>query len=299
MPFPKVLEEDITIITADNRKLSAKWWPGTKSSEYSVVFLSGLGAPQKYLRWFASYLNAQGWGVLTFDYRGIGASQDAQLDSMVTFDDWVNLDIPAAIAEVKRRTRAKFLGVIAHSIGGQLLGQSPACQFVDGALFIASQRAIPRLFKWKARLRFYYSHTLFPILIRIFGYVPISKFTVSQKCPGKVLLQVIKWGKKGVMTNARGVNVEPRFADYERPLIMITISDDDYYASPASVKALAKLYVRANIRHEIITPHEYGLKSMGHFGFFHPRSPKKLWFQVEEWLKQLVFEADLTKSRSI
>ncbi|MFM6517834.1 MAG: alpha/beta fold hydrolase, partial [Microcystis panniformis] len=97
-----------------------------------------MAAPQGYLRWFAAYLAAQGWGVLTFDYRGIGTSKDEQFDSTVTIDDWVNLDIPAAVSEVKRRTKTQFLAVIAHSVGGQLLGQSPVRQDIDGALFISS-----------------------------------------------------------------------------------------------------------------------------------------------------------------
>lgn len=108
----------------------------------------------------------------------------------------------------------------------------------------------------------------------------------------------MRWGRTGLLTDANGVNVEPRFADYKSPLITITISDDDYYASAASVEALARLYVGATVRHEIISPQNYGIESIGHFGFFHRRAPQMLWSQAEEWLRQLVVEADLTKSRS-
>ncbi|AFY47235.1 putative alpha/beta hydrolase [Nostoc sp. PCC 7524] len=291
MPLLRASEENFTIVTSDNRKLSARWWSGAEASERSVVFLSAFAAPQIYLRWFAAYLAAQGWGVLTFDYRGIGGSKDAgvELDSQTTFDDWVNLDIPAAIAEVRQRTKTKFLGVIAHSIGGQLLGQSLACKSIDGALFISSQRLMPELFKGKARLRIHYAYTLFPVFIQIFGHLPISKFTLPQECPKQILLQGIRWGQSGLITDASGVNIESRFAEYKRPLIMITISDDDYYASPASVEALAKLYAGAKIRHKIITPQDYGLEKIGHFGFFNRHVPKELWCQAEEWLRELIY----------
>lgn len=192
-------EENITIVAADGRNLSARWWSGTKASEHSVIFLPAIAAPQIYLRSFAAYLAEQGWGVLTFDYRGVGASQDSQLDSSVTLDDWINLDIPAAVSEVKRRTGTQFLGVFAHSIGGQLFGQSPVCQSVDGALFLSAQRGIPKLFKGMASLRIQYAYAAFPILIRTFGYLPISKFTLPQKCPNKVLLQWIKWGEQAFL----------------------------------------------------------------------------------------------------
>ncbi|MEH2361763.1 alpha/beta hydrolase family protein [Nostoc sp.] len=299
MPSQRLREENITIVAMDGRQLSARWWLGAKASEHSVVFLPALAAPQIYLRWFAAYLATQGWGVLTFDYRGIGASKDVQGDSSVTFDDWVNLDIPAVVAEVKQRTRTKFLGVIAHSIGGHLLGQSPVRQCIDGALFISAQRGIPKLFKGMARLRIHYAYVFFPLFIRIFGELPVSKYTLPQQCPSQVLLQWIKWGRTGVLTDANGVNVEPRFADYKNPLTTITISDDDDYASAVSVEALARLYVGTTVHHQLITPQDYGLESIGHFGFFNRRVPLMLWSQVEEWLKHLIVEANLTKSKLI
>ncbi|MCC5669402.1 alpha/beta hydrolase [Nostoc sp. CHAB 5784] len=198
--------EKIAITAADGRKLSARWWQGANAFERSLVFIPAFAAPQAYLQWFAAYLAQQGWGVMTFDYRGIGASKDEQLDSFVTLDDWVNLDIPAAIFEVKRRTGAHFLGAIAHSVGGQLLGQSPVRQSIDGALFISSQRGIPKLFQGMARLRIHYAYTVFPVLIWMFGYLPISKLTLPQPCPSKVLLQWMRLGRSGIFTNDSQIN---------------------------------------------------------------------------------------------
>ena len=298
MKLQKFREETITIVAADGRKLSARWWLGKNASERSVIFLPGMAAPQGYLRWFAAYLAAQGWGVLTFDYRGIGTSKDVQFDSTITIDDWVNLDIPAAVSEVKHRTKTQFLAVIAHSVGGQLLGQSPVRQDIDAALFISAQRGIPKLFKGMARMRIHYAYTIFPILIRIFGKLPISQWTLPQDCPSNVLLEWMRWGRTGIFTDVQGVNVELRFADYKGPLITIIIADDRDYASAASVEALASLYLGAKIRQEKIVPQDYGLDTIGHFGFFHRRAPQSLWSQAEEWLRQLHFEADLAKSHS-
>lgn len=280
-------EENITIVTKDNRKLSARWWPGIEAFKNSVIFIPALAAPQIYLRCLAAYLAERGWGVLTFDYRGIGASRNPQLDSTVTLDDWINLDIPAAVSEIKNRTGTKFLGAIAHSIGGQLFGQSIACKDVDGALFVSAQRGIPKLFKNTARLRIQYAYTIFPILINFFGYLPISKFTLPQHCPNQILLQWIKWGQSGEFTDINGVNVESRFGEYTNPLTTITIYDDEDYASAASVEALARLYVSATVNRQIILPQDYGLDKIGHFGFFHRRAPQKLWAKVEEWLNEL------------
>lgn len=294
----KFREENITITAADGRKLSARWWSGENASQRSVVFLSGIATPQGYLRWLATYLCEKGWGVLTFDYRGIGTSRDKQFDSNVTIDEWINLDIPAAVSEVKRRTRTQFLIVIAHSLGGQLLGQSPILKDIDSAFLISSQRGIPKLFKGIARLKIHYAYTVFPILIRIFEDLPISKWTFPQYCPSKVLLQWIRWGSTGVFTDKEGINVESRFVDYKKPLITVTIADDQNYASADSVEALASLYSRADVRKKRIMPQDYGLNTIGHFGLFHRRTPKSLWSQMEKWLRQLYVESDLVKSQS-
>ncbi|MGA9997640.1 MAG: alpha/beta fold hydrolase, partial [Pyrinomonadaceae bacterium] len=114
--------------------MAARWWAGAQASERSVVLFPGLAAPQEYFRFFAAFLAKNGWGVLTFDYRSVGASKNSSSDLTATLDDWALLDIPAAVSEVKRRTGTQFLAVFAHSIGGQLLGLSPARQEIDAAL---------------------------------------------------------------------------------------------------------------------------------------------------------------------
>jgi predicted alpha/beta hydrolase len=239
------------------------------------------------LHGFAGYLANRGWGVLTFDYRSVGASRDPRTDSAVTVDDWITLDLPAAVSEIRRRTGTRFLAVVAHSIGGQLMGQSPICTDTDGILLIGAQRGIPNLFHGIGRLRVRYAYAVFPILIRALGYLPVSRLTLPEKCSGRVLRRWIRWGQTGVFTNEDGVNLEPRFAEYRGPLIAVSIADDDYYAPAPAVDALTRLYAGAGVRRERIHPRDFGVQSIGHFGFFHPRAPRELWSRGELWLREL------------
>lgn len=255
-----------------------------------MVFIPALAAPQEYCRFFAAFLARQGWGVLTFDYRSVGASKDTASDASATLDDWARLDIPAAVAEARRRAAPRFLAVFAHSIGGQLFGQSPARKEVDAALLVAAQRGIPRLFKGRGRLRVYYAYAVFTVLIRSLGRLPVSKLTLPEQCSGRALLQWIRWGRTGVFTDAEGVNVEPGFADYRGPLTALTVADDDY-APPAAVEALTALYANAAVRRETIDPRKYDRAGIGHFGLFHPRAPRALWADVESLLRRMEEEA--------
>jgi predicted alpha/beta hydrolase len=283
----QITRQKIAIEAADGRQLSARWWQGTEAAERSVVFIPGLAAPQEYLHFFAGYLAGRGWGALTFDYRSVGSSLDAVADSAVTLDDWAQLDLPAAVAEARRRANPKFLAVIAHSIGGQLLGQSPIRHNVDGALFIAAQRGIRKFYKGVGRLRVEYAYTVFPILIRLLGQLPISTLTLPAVCSGRAVRQWVKWGRSGVFTDRNGENVEARFDEYRGPLMAVTIADDDYYAPAEAVEALTRMYRGAKVKREIVRPGDYGVERIGHFGFFHRHAPRALWDRTEAWLREM------------
>lgn len=279
--------ESLTLTTDDGVSLAARWWDGAQASERTVVCLSGLAAPQDYLRFFAGYLAQKGWGVLTFDYRGIGGSRAA--GSRGSLDDWVEHDVPAAIAEAKRRCGgAGFLGAFAHSIGGQLLGQNPARRDLHGALLLAAQRGIPSLYSGMGYLRLQYAYTLFPILIRLLGRLPVTSWTLPQPCPGPALLQWVRWGRRGVFTNLRGENVEPRFREWRGPVVAVDVADDHYYAPKLAVDALARLYPSESVRRETLAPADFGVETLGHFGFFHPRAPRQLWARADAWLREMI-----------
>ena len=205
----------------------------------------------------------------------------------MTIDDWVNLDLPAAVAEARRRAGAGFLAVFAHSIGGQLLGQSPIRREVDGALLVAAQRGIPALYAGAERWAVRYAYAVFPLLIHALGRLPLSRFTLPDSVSGKVVLQWVRWGRSGVFTNWSGENVEARFADYDKPLTAVAVADDARYAPPPAVEALTKLYTRARVRRETLLPGDFGLPALGHFGLFNPRAPRTLWSKAEGWLREL------------
>jgi predicted alpha/beta hydrolase len=281
---------------ADGRSLGGYWWAGARAAEHTVVFLCGIASPQRYLRWLAEYLAEHGFGVLTFDYRGIGESADPfSNDPGVTLDEWVALDLPAAVAEARRRSHAGFLTVVAHSIGGQLLGQSPIRAEIDAVLLIASQRSIPRLFGGVARLRLSVGYLLLPIVIRLFGHLPACRWWFPEHCPGETFLQLARWSRQEAFTDDCGESVEARFSDYHGPLLAIAISDDHYYAPPHAVRALTDLYSGADVRLETIEPRSYGLSSIGHRGLFRQTAPRALWARLLEYLQD--FEAERPQER--
>jgi predicted alpha/beta hydrolase len=282
-----VAREKITIETADGHQLSARWWPGSPDGRRSLLFIPGLAAPQEYLHFFASYLAQREWNVLTFDYRSVGGSRGARVDETATLDDWVNLDLPAALSAIRDRADSKFTGVLAHSIGGQLLGQSPIRSEIDGALFISAQRGIRKHYRGVARFRVEWAYSLFPILIQIYGNMPASKYTFPVQCSGQAVRQWVEWGRRGVFVDRDGRSVEERFSEFTGPLTAVTIEDDAYYAPSGAVEALTRVYRNAEVESVILSPKEFGVETIGHFGFFHRHVPRTIWERATSWLDDI------------
>ncbi len=280
-----IARQRITIEAADGRQLSARWWEGADFRERSMLFLPGLAAPQEYLQFFAGYLAQAGWGVLTFDYRSAGSSRMEGDDATVTIDDWIERDLPAAAAEVRRRANPRHLAIFAHSIGGQILGQSPIRHEVDSAVLFCAQRGIPSLYRGWNRMRVELAYLLFPAMIISLGRLPVSRHTFPAPCSGRAIRQWVRWGRHGRFTDWSGRSREEFFGDYRGRLTAVTVTDDEDYAPPQAVEALTRLYANAELRRERLDPAAWGLESMGHFGFFRRQTPREIWGLAEHWLR--------------
>ncbi len=279
--------ERVEFRASDGRSLVGHLWLGEQAAERSVMCLNGMGAPQRYWGSLAAAFARMGWGVLTFDYRGVGESHRPEDFRSITADDWAARDIVAAADFARRATATRQLCVCAHSVGGQLFGMSPAASAVDGALLLAAQHGQPRFFRGRARLRVEYVYRAFPLIARVLGTVPTGRCTFPERCPPGALVQWIGWGRQAKFRDAAGRDLHAEFARYRRRLIAARFADDHALAPADSVEALTRLYTAADVRHVALSPEEFGVSALGHFGAFSPRAPKN----VRERLHQLLLQA--------
>ena len=83
-----------------------------------IVFNSGGGLAVRRYRHFLRFLAGQGFPVLAYDYRGVGASRPARLRGFVAgFEDWSEYDHPGAIDDLRTRYPRARLTSVSHSIG--------------------------------------------------------------------------------------------------------------------------------------------------------------------------------------
>ena len=89
----------IELIAADGVRLTVHWWRADRVTPIGTVILNpATGVHARYYHRYAAYLAANGFSVLTYDYRGIGLSRPTSLQgSTFTWRQWGEQDFDAAL----------------------------------------------------------------------------------------------------------------------------------------------------------------------------------------------------------
>lgn len=278
----------VQVCARDQYPLSGThYWRSDREASAGVVLMSSANAvPQKFYREFARFFAGCGYDVYTYDYRGIGLSAPATLKGFdASVHTWALQDIPALIDYVGRQHPGHDLTYFAHSIGGQLLGLADNADQIDRAVFVSSQFGY-----WKmqgGRQKYVvgaFTHLVFPVLPRLIGYLPWSKFAAGEDLPKGVALQWARWCRaKNYLFDDQTLGDLSGYKNLKKPLLAYCISDDDWGTSQA-VRGMTERYSGAKIEYRDVSPSEFGFQSLGHFGFF-KRGRESLWEDALGWMR--------------
>ena len=162
------------------------------------------------------------------------------------------------------------------------MGMVPCSGLIDAMVTLSSQSGYWLLqggFQ-KASVAFH-MHFTFPLLSHLFGYMPFSWFGSSEDIPKGAALEWAKWCRQpGYLLDDQSLPLE-RYEGFQAPVLAYSF-DDDNWGTKRSVDAMMKAYPNLTRRH--VTPDNEGLKTIGHFGFFRPKS-KVLWNEMVKWLE--------------
>lgn len=277
--------ETLRLQTRDGQVLAADFFAPQPPMQGAVLIAGAMGVPRRFYAAFASDLAAHGLAVLTLDYRGFGDSAPKRLRGYrVQISDWIDQDLPAAIAALSERAPGAPLFWLGHSVGGQLFGFMDTSRFA-GALLIASQSGHWSLWDkpdWQRRM-WMLGHLLLPGLAITLGRVP-GRLLGGGDLPAGVARQWASWIRDpeylGRLARTRGW---ADFVRYAGPLRVVTISDDDY-APPRAGAALLGFFKQARGERITITPADAGAERIGHFDGFRAKFRDSLWPQWRDWL---------------
>ncbi|WP_180003717.1 MULTISPECIES: alpha/beta hydrolase family protein [unclassified Acinetobacter] len=280
--------ETLTIRCKDGYPLTARFYTANEAARKSlpVLICPATGITAQFYHSFNVWLQAQGYDVLCFDFRGIGQSLNGSLKkSKASIVQWGQLDIPAAIDALLDKTKAEKVILVGHSAGGQLLGIVPNYDKVAKVVAVSGSTGHVKGLKGRTKLLApVMFDVIFPLSRFTLGYGPTSKIGMGENLPKDVAKQWAQFcSKPGYVINAIGKTVPKTEDHHEQITCPITVlwSTDDEIATEANVKDLIRLYPNANASHKELKPSAFGHKAIGHMLMF-KRSHQNLWPVIEQ-----------------
>jgi predicted alpha/beta hydrolase len=246
----------------------------------------------RYYARFAGFLHARGFDVITYDYRGIGESRPATLKGFqASWIDWGRLDFEAVLRHADQAFPGQPVQVVAHSVGGFLIGLAPSNRLVSRVFTMGAQFAYWRDYAREKRLGMLFKwHLVMPALAALYGYFPGKRLGWLEDTPRGVVRDWTARHPRFEDAYRRELSAAQRdqmvagFAAMQGATLALSVSDDEYGTS-AAVERLLGYFDNSATTHLHVEPADAGLAQIGHFAFFHARHEATLWPLALAWLQ--------------
>ncbi|MFD1330384.1 alpha/beta fold hydrolase [Methylopila musalis] len=286
---PPIEAQAVEIVCGDGVRLGGHLWRAEGDAPLGVVIVNpATGVLARYYHRFARFLAANGFDVLTYDYRGVGLSRPARLrGSGYRWRHWGERDMEAAIGFVAERGRSDRLLVVGHSIGGFLPGLAASAPRIARMLTVGAQyawwgdyaarRRLALLLRW---------HMAMPALTFACGYFPGRRLGWLEDLPAGVAYE---WSFRGPRFErshppAERADALARMASVTAPILAVSVSDDEF-GTPAAVRRTLDCYAGAERTAVLLEPADYGRDAIGHFSLFHDSHAPGFWRDALLWLR--------------
>jgi predicted alpha/beta hydrolase len=276
----------VCLTTGDGYLIRARLFKCNEAARARIIVAGATGVPQTFYQAFAQFAASQGYETLTLDYRGIGLSKPETLKGFrMDYLDWAHQDIAAAVEYM--HTEATPLYMVGHSFGGHAFGLLPNhtkvkkfYTFATGAGWhgwMPKSEQVKVLFMWKI---------IGPLLVRWNGYLAWSKLGMGEDLPLGVFRDWKHWCQfpRYFFDDPAMVSVQNKFGSVSTP-IMAANAVDDLWAMPSSRDAFMSGYPSGIWQSVDIVPATFGLKSIGHMGYFR-RQAQPLWRDALAWFEK-------------
>lgn len=283
-PAAHVEVRPATFRAADGQPLAATFFTPARPRA-AVLIAAGTGIPRYVYARFAAWLAGRGYGVMTFDYRGIGDARPERLRGFrASKIDWGVQDMSAAFAALRRRWPDRPHYVLGHSVGGQLLGLMQGVEHIDGVATYGAGfgywRALTGRQRWLAATMWYLG---IPLTTALLGYLPARRLGLGEDLPAEVARDWARWGKRADYFRAE-IGEAPGFQRLSAPWRAF-LATDDAVATPANALPLYAMY-RTPIEVTHLDPATFGYPDLGHIDFFRG-TRSAAWSEVADWFDGL------------
>ncbi len=286
----------LTLLAGDGYSIGGFLWRHSESigEPRPVVIVNPATSVRcRYYSRFAAFLFEAGFDVILYDYRGIGESRPATLRGFdAGWIDWGVQDFEAVLQYADHAFSGQPIHVIAHSIGGLIIGLAESNHLIRRIFTMGAQFAYWRDYAADQRLQLLAKwHLAMPLLTVAFGYFPGKKLGWLEDTPKGVVRDWVlsrarfedTWHGRSTLRYPGKQALVERFASVNAPTLAISVTDDEFGTIPA-VERLLGYFRNSSRTHLRIAPHSIAEPAIGHFGFFHSKFERTLWRVPLEWL---------------
>ena len=274
-----------TAKAADGHELAVTRFPAEGKAWATLLLAGAMGVRQDFYEPLARFLAESGIHVLTFDYRGMGASRDGSLRGFrADVTTWAQSDLDAMLREARAMGPGLPAFALGHSLGGQLFGSVPEGARLDAFVTVTAGTGWYRhndRMAWQVR---FFWFVAIPLLTPLFGYFPGKRLRMVGDLPAGVARQWRRWALHPEYLLGEGEAMRGRFDAVRAPVLGYSFEDDAIITKPA-VDQLHGFYRNARVERRHLAPADAGRRRIGHFGYFQPESRDNLWRDTLAWLK--------------
>jgi len=287
-------QDDITIQATADSHLAATVYspleslPTIKPVTDAVLIAPATGIRRQFYGHFAGFLASQGYGVLSFDFDGVGDSLQGDInDNKASLQSWGEQDLPAALDKLMSQFPNCRYHLIGNSAGGQLIGLMPNAQQLTSVFNVGASsgqlRNFPTWFYLQAQV---FMNLAIPLTNALFGHSKCHWFGMGQPLPKNVGAQWRQWcNGTGYVATAFGKTIHRHYYDeLTLPMLWLHATDDDI-AVEANVDDMISVFSKAQSIKLKVAPQDYELAHVGHTSFFR-RQSQVMWPLATDWLQQ-------------
>jgi len=286
--MPNFLSTESKIICVDQFAIAATTYTPTTEIKGAILIGPATGIKRQFYASFASFLAEKGYGVITFDNRGIGGSLIGNIRNVdASLQCWGEKDMPAAFEQLKKEFPNNNYHLVGHSAGGQLVGLMPnAMDFTSIFNFACSSGQLKNMSALGAAKAHFFMNFFLPLSNVFFGHAKSQWFGMGEPLPKAVAQQWRKWcNGAGYVKTSFGKTVHNHlYDDLSIPSMWVNAVDDEI-AIDENVQDMLTVFTKMNAETLTLSPKDYALDEIGHMKFF-SRKSQVLWTHALNWLER-------------
>ena len=279
---------ELQIICLDQVAIAATTYSPMKDVKGAILIGPATGIKRQFYANFASFLAEKGYGVITFDNRGIGDSLVGSVkESDASLQCWGEKDMPAVFEQLKITFPKTKYHLIGHSAGGQLVGLMPNAGELSSIFNYACSSGCLLNMRLLHQIKGQFFMNFFiPVNNAVFGYTKSQWLGMGEPLPKKVAKQWQTWcNGKGYVKTAFGKTIHQHFYnELVVPSMWVNASDDDI-ANTKNVDDMMSVFTSLPVNKLTLSANDHDLDEIGHMKFF-SRKSKVLWKYPLNWLAE-------------